>query len=190
MPLTPVGLTAVLLPTLISSGMVGPSIPQYALGVSNGVTAFLQSATVQTTDVGTLGSGVGLIPLIVPQPLLLTNILQGMQAAGTFGPMAPMMALGLANGLAAGLLQGLITTTHPGIGVGAGVARIVGAGSAIPQMIQGFSSAGMNGPGSSKQATALGIALDSTFATFLIPTPIAGPPSPSGGSGVGFGKIV
>jgi len=190
MPLTPVGLAGVLIPALVTSGMIGTAVPQFATGVATGATLFLQSASVSTIDAGTLGVGAGTIPLLVPQPLLLANMLAGMGAAGILGPMAPLMALGLANGLSIGFLTGLLVTVHPTVGVGAGVARVVGSGSAVPSMIAGFTAAGMTGSGAVKKATAIGIALDITFGVFVIPTPIAGAPAPASGAGVGFGKIV
>lgn len=190
MPLTPVGLAGILVPSLVASAMIGTAVPQFALGVATGTTLYLQAATVETVDVGTAGAGVGSLPLLVPQPLLLTSILSGMSAAGTLGQMAPLLAVGLANGLSTGLLQALIVTTHPSVGVGTGVVRIVGAGSAVPQMIAGFASAGMTGTGATKEATAIGIGLDLTFGVFTIVTPIAGAAAPSPSSGVGFGKIV
>jgi hypothetical protein len=190
MPLTPVGLAGVLLPALAASGMIGTATPQFATGVATGTTLFLQAATVTSIDTGTLGVGAGSVPLLVPQPLLLANVLTGMAAAVIVGPMAPPMALGLANGLSTGLLQGLLVTTHPSVGSGAGVARVVGSGSAVAPMIAGFAAAGMVGPGAVKKATAIGIALDITFAAFVIATPIAGASAPSPGTGIGFGKIV
>lgn len=190
MPLTPVGLAGVLVPSLVASAMIGTAVPQFALGVANGTTLYLQSATVETADVGTLGAGVGSIPLLVPQPLLLTSLLSGMGSAGVLGPMAALLAVGLANGLSVGLLQGLIVTTHPTVGTGTGVVRIVASGSAVPQMITGFASAGMTGSGATKEATAIGIGLDLTFSVFTTATPIAGASAPSPGAGVGFGKIV
>jgi hypothetical protein len=189
MPLTPVGLTAVLVPALVASAQVGIAVPQFALGVANGVATFAQTATVTSVDVGTLGAGVTAVPLVVPQPLLLANMLAGFAATSTLGPMAPLLALGLANGLSIGFLQGIVTLAHAGVGAGAGVAKVVGAG-AIPAMIAGFASVGMTQPGSVKMATAIGTALTLTFTTFVMPVPILGPPSISPGAGAGFGKIV
>jgi hypothetical protein len=57
-------------------------------------------------------------------------------------------------------------------------------------MLTGFASAGMNGIGAVKQASAIGIALDLIFAAYTIPVPILGSPSILPGAGVGIGKIV
>ncbi len=189
MPLTPVGLAGVLVPALISAAQVGIAVPQYALGVATGVTIFAQQSSVTSTDTGTLGAGTTTVPLVVPQPLLLASILTGFAATGTVGVMAPIHAVGLATGLSVGFLQGLVVMTHPGVGVGAGVAKVLGVG-AVPAMLAGFSAAGMVGVGAVKMATAIGIALTLTFATFVMPIPIVGPPSIVPGSGVGIGKIV
>jgi hypothetical protein len=189
MPLTPVGLSAVLIPNLVGAGMLGTGLPQYALGVSNGVVLYNLQLKVITVDAGTLGAGVGLLPLLVPQPLLLSGLFAGFAAQALIGPMAPPLAIGLANGLSLGLVQGLVTTVHPTVGVGACVARFVGP-SAVPSMIAGFASAGMVGPGATKKASAIGIALDIVFQAFTLPIPIVGPPSILPGGGAGFGTVV
>lgn len=190
MPLSPVGLTAVLVPALISAGQLGIAVPQFALGVSTGVVTTTSASLVVSLNAGTAGPGVSAIPLIVPQPLLLAQLLVGFAATGQVGPMAPLLALGLANGLSLGFLQGLVTMVQP-VGVGAGVAKVIAA-AAIPSMIGGFASAGMAGPGSVKMATAIGIALTNLFNTYAFPVPIAGPPSivPLAGVPSIIGKIV
>ena len=189
MPLTPPGVAGVMIPALVAAAQIGIAVPQYALGIATGVTIFAQQSTVTSVDTGTLGAGVTALPLLVPQPLLLASILAGYAATGTVGVMAPLNALGVANGLALGFLQGLIVMTHPGVGVGAGVAKVIAVG-AVPAMIAGFAAAGMVGIGATKMATAIGIGLTICFATFVMPVPILGPPSIVPGAGVGIGKIV
>jgi len=190
MPITPPGLAAVIAPALIATGHVGPAVFQYASGVAAGVFTYLTVlAKVLTVDTGTIGVGAGVTPLIVPTPLITAGLTQGFAAQGIAGPMAPLTILGLSIGLTEGFLQGIITTTHTTVGVGAGVVRIQG-GSAIPAMIAGFSSVGMTGTGAVRKATAIGIALDTTFAAFTTVTPIAGPAGPSPSVGVGQGTVV
>ncbi len=189
MPLTPVGLAGVLVPALFAAGNIGIAVPQLALGVGTGISLFAQQSSVVSVDVGTLGVGAGAQPLLVPQPLLLGSLLAGFAATGTGGVMAPLLALGLANGLNLGFLQGLLVTVHPGVGLGTGVAKIIPA-AAVPSMIAGFAAVGMVGPGAIKTATGIGIALTITFATYVTPIVIAGPPSIAPGAGPGFGKIV
>lgn len=189
MPLTPPGLAGVLIPALVASAQLGIAVPQFCLGVGTGVTLFAQASTVTSIDTGTLGVGVSVLPLLVPQPLLLTSMLSGFAATGTIGVMAPLLAVGLANGLSLGFLQGLVTMTHPGVGLGAGVAKVIAVG-AVPSMIAGFAAAGMVGPAAVKMATAIGIALTLTFAVYILPVPILGPPNIVPGAGVGIGKII
>lgn len=189
MPLTPVGLAGVLVPALAAAAQTGIAVPQFATGVATGVTLFAAQSTVTSVDTGTAGVGATTLPLLVPQPLLLSSMLAGFAATGQVGVMAPLLATGLANGLALGFLQGLVVMTHPGVGVGAGVAKVIAVG-AIPAMIAGFAAATMVGPGSVKMATAIGIALTLTFATYTLPIPIVGSPSIVPSTGVGIGKIV
>jgi hypothetical protein len=163
-------------------------MPQLAQGVAMGVVLWANSGAVVTTvDTGTLGVGAGAVPLVVPSPLILGNLTTAFAAQAMLGPMAPLECVGLSNGLSLGLAEGLVVTTHPSVGVGAGVIKITG--TAIPSMISGFASAGMTGPGAVKQATAIGMALDLTFTEFVLPTPIVGPPSIVASAGVGTGKI-
>jgi hypothetical protein len=190
MPITPVGLTATIAAALVSTGHIGPSVPQFANGVASGVFAYLTGIVKPiTVDSGVVGVGVGATPLLVPTPLITAGLTQGFAAMGIVGPFAPLTILGLSIGLTTGFAQGLITTAHTTVGVGAGVVRFQG-GSAIPAMIAGFATAGMVGPGSVKKATAIGIALDTTFAAYTTVTPIAGGAGPAPSVGVGFGSVV
>lgn len=189
MPITPPNLTTSIAGGLVSSGLLGVAVPQLALGVATGVHLWLQQAVVQTVDVGTLGAGTGTLPFLVPAPMLIGALLANYPANSHIGPMAPLEATGLGNGLSIGFAQGLILTAHPGVGVGTGVARLVGP-PAFPSLVAGFASAGMSGPGAAFKANAISMALVTVFAAFQIPVPIVGPASPTGGSGVGVGKIV
>jgi hypothetical protein len=190
MPLTPVGLTAALVPSLLASGIIGTAMPQLALGVANGVTLAIQAAVVESVDVGTLGVGETVLPFLVPPPLILSSMFAGFAAQQLVGTAAPSMIAGLSTGLGIGFPQGLITITHAGVGTGAGVARVIISGSAVPFMLTGFASAGMSGQGAIKQASAIGIALDIIFGAYTIPVPIVGAPSILPGAGAGIGKIV
>jgi hypothetical protein len=189
MPLTPVGLAGVLVPNLAACGQIGVAVPQFALGVGTGVSTFAAASIVTSADTGLLGSGATAIPLLVPQPLLLSSILTGFTATGTLGVMAPLLATGLANGLNVGFLQGLITMVHPSVGFGAGVAKVIPK-DAVPSMIAGFAAVGMTGTSSVKMATAIGIALTIVFTALTLPVPIMGAPGTLPGAGVGIGKIV
>lgn len=189
MPLTPPGIAAALIPSLLASGNTGIAVPQFALGVATGVTLFAQTMVVASVDSGTLGVGATTLPLLVPQPLLLSSLLAGFAASATVGILAPAVAAGLSVGLNIGFLQGLLIMTHPSVGLGAGVAKFVPAG-AVPAMVAGFAAAGMIGPLAIKTATGIGIGLTTLFAAYTLPVPIMGPPSPIPSSGAGIGKIV
>jgi hypothetical protein len=180
-----------LTPNLISTGNIGTGMPKLSLGISIGVCQFLTAqAKVMTVDAGTLGVGTGLIPLIVPNPLLLNSLLSAIASANLMGVMAPKFIAGLAQGLTSGWLAlAILRTNHPGIGVGTGVARVVGPTS-VPAMIAGFAAVSMVGNGPVRMARAIGTALDMTFASFVqVGVPIVGSASPTGGSGVGFGTV-
>jgi hypothetical protein len=179
-------------PNLAATGNLGSGVPMFALGIAIGVCQFLTvQAKVMTIDVGTLGVGTGLIPLIVPSPLLSSSLTAGLASAGLMGVMAPKAILGLTTGLTTGWTAlALLQTNHPTVGVGTGVARIVGP-TAVPAIISGFSAAGMSGDGPARMARAIGTGLDMTFASFIQPgVPIVGGASPMGSSGVGLGVVL
>jgi len=191
-PLNPPALAAAFLaPNLLSTGNIGMGMPKFAMGVAVGVCQYLTvQAKVVTVDAGVLGVGTSIMPLLVLPPLLQGGLYAGFSSMGILGPMAPLLITGLTNGLITGWTAlALLQTNHPGIGVGAGVARIVGP-TAVPAMIAGFASMGMLGDGPIKTATAIGIGLDITFAGFFEPVPIVGTGSPVGGAGVGFGSVI
>jgi hypothetical protein len=190
MPLTPVGLAGVLAPNLLATGSTGIAMPQFALGVATGVYLYCQAATLTSVDTGVLGVGSTALPMVVPQPLILSSMLAGFAATATSGIMAPSVALGLSNGLVLGFLQGILTLTHPSVGVGVGVTRVIPGGPGAGYIIAGFAAAALTGIAGVKLATAIGIALDIIFAAFTVPLPIVGAPSIYPGAGAGVGKIV
>jgi hypothetical protein len=192
MPLNPPVLaSSFIVPNLLSVGDIGVGVPKFSMGVAIGICQYLTVATkIMTVDSGLLGVGTSVMPLIVPNPLLQSALLSGFSAMNILGPLAPLLILGLTNGLVTGWVAlALLQTNHPGIGVGTGVAKIV-APTAVPIMIAGFSAAGMIGDGPVKTATAIGIGLDTTFASFVEPIPIVGAGSPVSGAGVGFGVVI
>lgn len=189
MPLTPPGIVGTVLPSLLATGNIGMGTPQLSSGIAAGVMLWVAQMKVTTIDAGSLGVGAGLLPCVIPQPLLLGGVLAGCAAFGNVGPMMPPFALGVATGLSLAFPQGIITTIHPTVGSGTGVARFVGP-SAIPSMIGGFSSVGMVGPGSVKMASSIGMGIDIAFAAFTVPIPIVGSASPVGSGGTGTGTII
>jgi hypothetical protein len=190
MPVTVPGIMGALIPNLVSVAMIGTGVPQYCKGVALGVTKWIPQVKVQTVDVGTAGAGKSApTPIIVPQPLLYANVLLGMTSQGLAGVFMPVFAVGLTNGLVLSFIQMVISTNHPSVGTGGGVAKF-SAPPAASAMIQGFKEAGLKGDGSIKKAKAVATALDKTFAILVLPVVIVGPPSPAPGAGSGFGSIV
>jgi hypothetical protein len=169
--------------------ILGLAVPDFALGIALGVAKWLPQIAVATTDTGSLGVGKGVLPFAVPQPLLLAFLLESFASMGIIGVMAPLKVLGLANGLAATLPSALIQTTHPSVGVGAGIAKFTPV-PAAPTIILGLGEVGMVGPGVVQVATAIGLGLTKAVAAFVIPVPIVGSASPSAGAGVGSGKVL
>lgn len=189
MPITSANLTASVLAGLAGTGMTGTAVPTLASGIGQGVAAWVKTLTVLTVDVGTGGAGTGILPWLVPQPLLLGNMLAGYAANQHLGLMAPREATGVATGLALGFAQGLMTTTHPTVGTGTGVVKIVGP-VAFPFLIASFSGVNIKGVAAAQKANAISQALAQTLAVFTLVIPIVGSAAPYGSSGVGTGRVI
>lgn len=191
MPLASPALTSVLASQIVAAGCIGMDVPKLANGIAIGVCQFLTvQSKVTSIDTGLLGVGTSIMPLLVPSPLIQSSLMAAFPSAQIIGIRAPQLILGLTNGLAAGFASlALMQIAHPGIGVGTGVARVVG-GTAIPAMIAGFAAASMVGDGPVKMARAMGTALDTIFASYIQPVVIAGSPSIVGGAGVGLGVVI
>lgn len=164
-------------------------VPDLSLGILIGVSKWVPTIQVNAVASGTLGVGTGLAPLVVPAPLLTTSFLPVFAANGIFGVFSPLFVAGLSTGLNLVFLQGICRTTHPNVGIGAGVVRFI-APPATPFLIEGLASVGMVGPGPAKLANAIGQGLGIAFSTLVLPCVVAGSPSPVASAGVGFGQIV
>lgn len=186
--ITPVA-AGVLTGTLVGTLHLGPGTPKLAMGIATGVDLWLHTLPVTTVDTGTVGVGVGLMPLLVPSPLLQGALAVSFASEGILGPVAPLTIQGISLGLSACFLQALIVTNHPGVGVGAGVVRF-GSNPATSMMLQGFASQQMMGEGAKKIARAIGQALDTVFGALVLPIPIAGAPAPAPAAGSGLGSIL
>lgn len=190
MPATVPGIMSVLIPNLVSTGMIGTDGPKYARGVAVGLSIWVSLVKVTTIDAGSAGSGTNVpLPILIPSPVLYANLLQGRASHDLVGIFMPTFMLGLANGLSTSFLQMLVKTTHVGVGTGSGVAKF-SAPPAFTSIIQGFSAAGMSGPAVSKKAAALGQALDTTIASLVLPVVVVGSASPVAATGTGFGGII
>jgi hypothetical protein len=188
-PLVVPALTTTIATALLGSGMLGPAMPKLASGLSQGLTLWVKKLRVITVDAGAVGTGKGLFPFLIPQPILMGSLLVAYAANGHLGPMAPLEAVGLANGITVGLAQGFLNTTHPSVGVGAAVARISGP-PAFSSIMQGLSSAGITGQGASAKANAISSALMVVLQTLVLPVPIVGAAGLSPSSGSGSGSII
>ena len=175
-----------------AQGLLGTSVPQLALGISNGLILYAaQGITAITVDVGTLGTGVGTgIGVIVPPLLISKHMLDTFAAALILGPFSPPLINAISLGLSQSLLTANINTQNTGVGLGVGTLFLIPS-SGAPFFIDGFTKAGIAGPSAQSMATAVATALDIALA---IPTPkgvvaIAGPPNILPGAGAGQGKI-
>lgn len=189
MPITPASVSGLVAANLASTGNLGIAAPLIAAGVGNGVGSWNPQIVVMTVDAGSAGVGSG-GPIPVPLSGSLVGLMTAAFAAfGIKGTAGPTIATGIANGLLQAYLQGLIKTTHAGVGLGSGVATFR-APPAGPILVGGFKSAGLNGTFAEPLALAVGSALDSAFASLVVPIPIVGSASPMGASGTGLGQII
>jgi len=179
----------ILTTNLVATGMLGLGVPKYAMGIANGVALWLPQIIVSTIDAGSLGVGTGILPFVIPQPLLLAVLTESFISTGLFGVMAPLKILGLANGLAATLPTAFIKTQHPSVGTGTAVASFTSP-PPMPAIQAGFAQAGLVGSSIPKVALAIGLGLQRALVAFKAPVPIIGSASPAGSGGIGTGKIV
>lgn len=190
MPITVANATPAIVGGLAGSSMTGTQVPNFAQGVASGLSMWVALIQVFTLDVGTMGVGKNVpLPVIVPSPVLYANLVTGFSAQALIGSSSPMLCLGLANGLSSALAQGLVNTVHPTVGVGTGTAKFL-APSASPLMTLALSQAGMLGSANVRIASAIGMALDMTFASLVLPIAIVGASSIYPGVGSGTGKIL
>lgn len=190
MPVTPVQALGVLTPNLAATGMIGTGTPKFAQGFGIGLSTWTPTISIRTVDAGTAGAGKGVpIPITLVPPVLFANLHAGMASQKLLGIMEPAFILGLSTGLVQLYAQALTNTAHVGVGLGSGVATF-NPPPATGHFLAGFAAMGMTGEGPTKIARALAMGMENTFRALILPQPIVGPPSPSGGSGVGFGNII
>ena len=190
MPIALPAISGVLTSNLFAAALIGTDTPRLASGIANGVVFWVPTIQVTTVDAGSAGVGTGVpLPWLVPQPLLLALLTANIPPAGFTGLFAPSLIIGLANGLATAFLSMLVSTTHPTVGTGAAVAKFASPPAAGP-MNAGFKAAGLVGDAAPRLATAIGLALDSTIASLVIPMVVVGSASPSPSTGTGTGKII
>lgn len=188
MPITPAAAPQ-LAGALAASAQLGMKVPDFALGVTIGLSKWVQTVKVIAPSSGTLGVGQGITPLVVPSPVIQQALFPAFASFAILGPMSPLHIMGLSNGLNLVFLQGLCLTTHPTVGAGGGVVKFTPT-PAAPFLIEGLASVGMVGGGPVKLAGAIGMGLNTVFSALSIPCVVAGPPNIVPGAGVGFGQIV
>lgn len=189
MPATIPGIMGALIPNLIACGMIGTGVSKYARGVAMGLVRWVPQIKVSTVDTGSAGTGRNVPqPLTVPTPILYGNLVASMTSQGLAGPFMPLFVTGLSNGLTVAFAQMLVSTNHSSVGTGAGVATFK-APPAVKSITEGFTAAGLNGKATARKARALGVALDRTLASLVIPIAIVGSASSSPSTGVGSGQI-
>lgn len=190
MPISPLGFTGVIAPSLASVAVIGVDMPKFARGLAVGYSTYLQKVRIQTIDGGTAGAGKGTpMPLVVPPPIWIPFLTTGFIQNRIMGVMAPPFIIGLSNGLSLSSLQALTNTAHPGVGAGAGVPTLQ-LPSAFRDIQLGFKQVGFSGADNIKVCRAIAFGIERSLRTFIIPIPIVGPPSPSPGSGRGGGKFL
>lgn len=190
MPIAVPSLTGTLTANLASVGLIGTDMPRLASGVALGLTYWVPQVTVSTIDTGSAGVGSGVpIPWVVPQPVLFGLLGSNIPSVGILGMFTPSLVLGLANGLSLSFLQMLVSTTHPTVGAGSGVAKFM-APPSTSSILAGFSSAGLIGEAAPRLALAIGNSLDAAIASLVIALAIVGPASSAPSTGTGTGKII
>jgi hypothetical protein len=196
MPLVPTALQGLMTPLASAGSIAGMYSPQLILGLSNGITAYLLTLQVKTTDVGTLGVGIGTGKVIITPPQLVgplmgaasSNSLTGTYVAGL------MSAIGTATASFI-VSAGMVTSQHPTVAIGSGIGQFIPTG---PSPLQGqlmgmLSASGFTGQYLVSLATAVAQGITQGLGTAQIiqvitGTPITPPPLP--GSGVGIGKLI
>jgi hypothetical protein len=196
MALVATGLQGMLIGQFAANGLLGTSTAQLANALSQGICLnLLATAQVTTVDSGTAGAGVGASKVIGINPGALIPMMIGQFASqGMLGTMSVALAAAISNGFCTWFLASNQTqTVHSGVGAGVGQGTVVGLSpSGMANMIKGMMAAnGLLGTYSPKLADAIGNAIvPHVMSMGVVITPIVGPPSPSGSSGTGTGKVL
>ena len=197
MPLAPPVLQGLLAPLVTASGFTGQMAQPFVLAASNAIAAYLVTLTVKTNDTGVLGVGVGTGKVIVTPPQLIGPLLGAATANQLAGTSAPGLMTAIGNGVASFIASaGLVQSTHPGIGVGAGVGQlqIIGGPSPLQGQLMGmFSAQGFAGQNTPNLATAIAQGITQGLGTAQVIQVITGTPTvppPVPGAGTGIGKLL
>lgn len=174
-----------MMPGLKGVGLNGQLTQQMAQVIATGLTEWVQRIVVQTTDQGFGGKSKCVrTTLAVRVSTLFLNLLLADGAGSIFGGASARMTRGTAIGLAAAFSKMRINTHHPSVGSGTGRATFR-APPAGPFMIRGLTALGLADKGKS-----IGLGLDRTFASLVVPVAIVGAAEPYPGAGAGTGSII
>lgn len=190
MPLDPATTTGIMSANMVSSGLLGPSVPQLAGAVAAGLAQYAGSGlTAVSVDTGTVGSGTGFgVGMIIAPSVFQATLQAAFTGSLIIGPTAPLFVTALSLGFSQALATAIINTSNVGVGVGTGVVTIVPS-SGAPFFTAAFTAAGMVGSGAVSMATAIGIGFDLAIPAAKGVIAIAGPAGPAPSAGAGTGKI-
>lgn len=195
MALVASALQGLLIAEFASSGILGTASPQLASALSQGITLnILAMAQVQTVDVGTAGAGVGSSTVLgISAGILGPLMIAQFASAGMLGTFSAPLALAISKAFGTWFLTNQTVTVHAGVGLGAGVGKVIGLdpGSMGSQIKAFMAAAGLLGTFSPLLAQAVANSIVThILATGIVATPIAGPPSIVPAGGTGFGKVI
>lgn len=192
MPLNAIVTTPIFLSMLTSNLIVGIQAPRLALALASGLEIYAGSGLkVQSIDTGTAGSGIGTgIGVTITVPALVGGFTASFASRSILGIMSPLMINALSLSFALIMQQGIVNTVSAGVGVGAGVTKLIpNPVASLAAFTAGFASAGLTGPGLPPMISAIAQGFDTAASTAVGVVAIAGPPSPIPSAGTGFGII-
>jgi hypothetical protein len=178
---------------LTSNGIVGVSMPQLALALTNGLVQYvLTGITITSQDVGTVGSGVGTgFGISLEVPILFQNFQTTFTAAGINGTHSRLIINAISTAYSSVFRIANMVTTNVGVAVGTGVVSVIpNTIISIPTYIGNFTASLLLGISAPALATAIAKGLDQSLPTAKGTVIIAGPPSSTSSTGNGLGKIL
>lgn len=179
-------------------GMTGQSAPPLAQAISTALIPFVNTATISTSDVGTVGAGAGNIAvgITAPQLVVSTALVAVMRSefigAGLVGQFAPSLASAISIAFTTHMALGVVLSQHPGVGTGVAVGGFVGLISTQlqQQILAAMSGLSLAGQSASALAGAVANAIVNFLNTIVFTIPIIGPSGASPASSVGTGRVV
>ncbi len=192
MPITVTITVPIFTSMLLAGGVHGVSSSQLSLGIATGLQLYASSGlTVATIDTGLAGAGIGAgVGIIIPPPVLVGSMISAFASHGIAGIMSPSLATAIGTAMSQILAQANIVTTHPSVGTGAGVAKLIpNPPSSQAAFLEGFLSSGIIGVMGPNLASAVAQGLDAALPSGVGAVIITGSASTAAASGVGTGLI-